>query len=137
MKLNPTYLSSRRISKSTLKSFKIIFTNDNSDWVNMLEVKKPLLSPETTMFQQLSQSIDLLKRAKALGKLTANLTLATNLVSFIARIQIPVKFTNGRLSFFSILFFIFIFMLFYFSIFLFLEQLGLRLIGHAVTSVTT
>ena len=51
-----------------------------------------------------------------------------------------VKFTNGGLSF-SILFFIF--MLFYFSIFflffssLFLEQLGLRLIGHAVTSVTT
>ena len=34
-------------------------------------------------------------------------------------------------------FFIFIFMLFYFSIFLFLEQLGLRVIGHTVTSVTT
>ena len=89
MKLNPTYLFSRRISKSTLKSFKIIFTNDNSDWVNMPEAKKPLLSPETTMFQQPSQSIDLLKRAKVLGKLTANLTLATNLVSSIARIQIP------------------------------------------------
>ena len=28
-------------------------------------------------------------------------------------------------------------MLFYFSIFLFLEQLGLRLISHAVTSVPT
>ena len=52
-------------------------------------------------------------------------------------LKIAVKFTKGGLSFFSILFFIFIFMLFYFSIFLFLEQLGLRLIGHAVTSVTT
>jgi len=51
--------------------------------------------------------------------------------------MLTVKFTNGGLSFFPILFFIFIFMLFYFSIFLFLGQLGLRLIGHAVTSVTT
>jgi len=86
MKLTPTYLSFRRISKSTLKSPKIIFTNDNSNWVNMPEAKKPLLSPETTMFQQPSQSINLLKRAEALGKLAANLTLATNLVSFITRI---------------------------------------------------
>ena len=45
------------------------------------------------------------------------------------------KFTNSGLSF-SISLFIFIFVLFYFSIFLFLEQLGLGLIGHAVTSVT-
>jgi len=34
-----------------------------------------------------------------------------------------------------ILFFIFILFSIYFSIFLFLEQLGLGLIGHAVTSV--
>ena len=36
-----------------------------------------------------------------------------------------------------ILFFIFILFLIYFSIFLFLEQLGLELISHAVTPVTT
>jgi len=38
----------------------------------------------------------------------------------------------------DLFYFIFIFILFsiYFSIFLFLEQLGLGLIGHAVTSVT-
>jgi len=53
------------------------------------------------------------------------------------KLKPSVKFTNSGLSFFSILFFISIFMLFYFSIFLFLEQLGLRLIGHAVTPVTT
>ena len=48
-----------------------------------------------------------------------------------------IKFTNGRLSFSLFYFFIFIFILFYFSIFLFLEQLGLGLIDHAVTLVTT
>jgi len=36
--------------------------------------------------------------------------------------SIYVKFTNGGLSFFSILLFIFIFILFYFLIFLFLEH---------------
>ena len=51
--------------------------------------------------------------------------------------NVPVKFTNSRLSFFSILLFIFIFHSILFFYFLFLEQLGLGLIGHAVTSVTT
>ena len=54
----------------------------------MLEVKKPLLSSKTSMFQQLFHLIDFLKKAKTLGKLIANLTLTTNLVSSIARIQI-------------------------------------------------
>ena len=84
MKLIPIYLFFQRISESISKSPKIIFTNNNSNWVNIPQAEKPLLSPETTMFQQLSYSIDLL--TKTLRKLTANLTLTTNLVSFIARI---------------------------------------------------
>ena len=39
--------------------------------------------------------------------------------------------------FYFLFFILFIFMWFYFSIFIFLEQLGLRVLGHAVTSVTT
>ena len=49
---------------------------------------------------------------------------------------VDVKIEEGRLDLFSFLFiFIFDFDLFFY--FLFLEQLGLGLIGHAVTSVTT
>ena len=49
--------------------------------------------------------------------------------------KIPIKIEEGRLNLFI---FLFIFILFsiYFSIFLFLEQLGLGLIGHTITSVT-
>ena len=43
-----------------------------------------------------------------------NKVSSTNLFTLY---MLGVKFTNGGLSFFSILFFIFIFMLFYFSIF--------------------
>ena len=44
-----------------------------------------------------------------------------------------VKFTNGELSF-SLFYFLFLFSFQF--VFLFLEQLGLWLIGHTVTSVT-
>ena len=47
-----------------------------------------------------------------------------------------VKFTNSKLSVFSILL-LFLFLFHFIFYFLFLEQLGLGLIGHAVTSVTT
>ena len=54
----------------------------------------------------------------------------------VRNIKLSVKIEEGRLDLFSFLFiFIFIFDLFFY--FLFLEQLGLGLIGHAVTSVTT
>ena len=98
MELTPTYLSSRRISKIISKSPKIISTNNNSNWINILEVKKPLLSSKTSMFQQLFHLIDFLKKAKTLGKLIANLTLTTNLVSSIARIQIPDIFDGTDLE---------------------------------------
>jgi len=54
----------------------------------------------------------------------------------IRMFQGDVKMEEGGLDLFSFIFiFIFIFYLFFY--FLFLEQLGLGLIGHAVTSVTT
>ena len=46
-----------------------------------------------------------------------------------------VKFTNGRLSF-SLFYFSFLFYFWFIFYFLFLEQLGLGVISHAVTSVT-
>ena len=52
-------------------------------------------------------------------------------------ITLDVKIVDGGLYF---IFFLFIFILLYFSFsfnFLFLEQLGLGVISHAVTSVTT
>ena len=52
---------------------------------------------------------------------------------------LPVKIVDGGLYFifpFSVFIFIFLFFSFLFT-FLFLEQLGLGLIGHAVTSVTS
>ena len=51
-------------------------------------------------------------------------------------IEISVKFTNGKLSL-SLFYFSFYFHSILFFYFLFLEQLGLGLIGHTVTSVTT
>jgi len=70
--------------KSISNSPKIVLANNDPNWVNALEAEILLPPLETPTSQQLSQLIDLL--TKALRKLAANLTSATNFVPFITRI---------------------------------------------------
>jgi len=77
-------LFSKKIPKITLNILEAILTDNNSNWINALEIEKSLLPPENATFQQLPKLTDLL--AKVLSKLVANLTLTINLILLGERI---------------------------------------------------
>ena len=85
MKSILTFLSLKKIPKSVPNTLEAISANNNSNQVDTLETKKPLLLLENAIFQQLLQLTDLL--VKIISKCVANLILTINPALFVVRTQ--------------------------------------------------
>ena len=85
MKSILTFLFLKKIPKSILNILEAISANNNSNQVDVLETKEPLLLLENTTFQQLLQLTDLL--VKIISKCVANLILTINPALFVVRTQ--------------------------------------------------